>query len=124
MSRRLVLLAGALLIASTDAQAHTVAGDASGFLHGFVHPIGGLDHVLAMIAVGLFAAHLGGRALWLVPLAFISMMTVGGAFGIVGVGVPFVEVGIGLSVVVLGIAVATGAHLPTAAAMALVGIFA
>ena len=66
----------------------------------------------------------GGRALWLVPLSFVSMMVVGSAFGIAGVNLPFVEIGIGLSVVVLGFAVAFGFHIPTAAAMALVGFFA
>jgi len=114
----------ALLLAATAAQAHTGGGDAIGFVHGFTHPIGGVDHVLAMVAVGLFAAHLGGRALWLVPLAFVAMMGVGGAFGMAGANLPFVEIGIGLSVVVLGIAVAVGFRLPTAGAMALVGFFA
>ena len=96
----------------------------AGLTHGFAHPLGGIDHVLVMVAVGLFAAHLGRRALWLVPLSFISMMVIGGAFGMAGIGLPFVEIGIGLSVVVLGLAVACGFHLPTAAAMALVGLFA
>jgi len=114
----------ALLIAATAAQAHTGVGDAIGFVHGLTHPISGIDHVLAMVAVGLFAAHLGGRALWLVPLAFVAMMAVGGAFGMAGANLPFVEIGLGLSVVVLGVAVATGFHLPTAGAMALVGFFA
>jgi urease accessory protein len=113
-----------LLIASTAAQAHTGIGDTSGLIHGFAHPIGGVDHVLVMVAVGLFAAHLGGRTLWLVPLSFISIMIVGGALGMAGVGLPFVEVGIGLSVVILGIAVASGFHVPTAAAMAMVALFA
>ena len=80
--------------------------------------------VLAMVAVGLFAAQLGGRALWLVPLSFVSVMSLGGILGMAGIGLPFVEIAIGLSVVVLGLAVACGIHLPTAAAMALVGLFA
>jgi urease accessory protein len=120
---RLALTIAALLIAST-AHAHTGVGDTNGFVHGFTHPISGIDHILAMIAVGLFAAHLGGRALWLVPLSFVSMMTIGGAFGMAGVDLPFVEIGIGLSVVVLGLAVAWSFHIPTAGAMALVGFFA
>jgi len=114
----------ALLIAATVAQAHIGVGDTIGFVHGFTHPISGIDHILAMVAVGLFAAQLGGRALWLVPLAFVTMMGVGGAFGMAGANLPFVEIGLGLSVVVLGVAVATGFHLPTAGAMALVGFFA
>jgi urease accessory protein len=120
---RLALLA-ILLIASPAAYAHTGVGDTSGFAHGFTHPIGGIDHVLVMVAVGLFAVHLGGRALWLVPLSFVSMMIVGGAAGMAGLGLPFVEIGIGLSVVLLGGAVAFRLHLPTVAAMAIVGLFA
>ena len=77
-----------------------------------------------MLAVGLFAAHLGGRALWLVPLSFVAMMAVGGALAAAGAGLPLVETGIALSVVVLGIAVAARLHLPTVAAMGLVGCFA
>src|SRR5712691_13125768 len=121
---RLALSVIALLLAATAAQAHIGVGDAVGFVHGFTHPISGIDHVLAMVAVGLFAAQLGGRALWLVPLAFVAMMGVGGAFGMAGANLPLVEIGIGLSVVVLWLAVAVGFHLPTAGAMALVGFFA
>ena len=115
-----VFLAGMVQAAS----AHTGVGDASGFMHGVMHPIGGLDHVLAMVTVGLFAAHLGGRALWLVPASFVTMMMVGGMFGIYGVPVPFIETGIALSVVVLGAVVALQASLPVTAAMGLVGLFA
>ncbi|MGE0213876.1 MAG: HupE/UreJ family protein [Parvibaculaceae bacterium] len=116
------LLAVALLPAS--AFAHTGVGDTGGFAHGFLHPVGGLDHILAMVAVGMFAAHLGGRALWLVPAAFVLMMAVGGAAGVFGVALPFVEIGITASVLVLGLAVAFRWSLPVAAAMALVGFFA
>ena len=73
-----------LILLPTAALAHTGAGDASGFLHGFMHPIGGVDHVLAMVAVGVFAYVLGGRALWLVPLSFVGMMAVGFLVGIAG----------------------------------------
>jgi urease accessory protein len=118
----LAALAAALL--PTAALAHTGVGEASGFAHGFWHPIGGLDHVLAMVAVGAFAARLGGRALWIVPTAFVAMMAVGGFAGMEGVALPFVETGIALSVVVLGLAVALGWKLPVAAASALVGLFA
>jgi len=124
MIRRLSLAAALLIAAATAAHAHTGVGSTAGLAHGFVHPLGGIDHVLVMVAVGLFAVHLGGRALWLVPLSFISMMILGGAFGMAGIGLPFAEIGIGLSVVVLGLAVAFEFHLPTAAAMALVGLFA
>jgi len=80
--------------------------DAVGFTHGVMHPLGGLDHVLAMVAVGLYAALLGGRALWLVPATFVGAMAMGGAFGAAGVTLPYTEAGIALSVIVLGLAVA------------------
>lgn len=119
------ILAGALFILSTGfAEAHTGAGNTMGFGHGFGHPFSGLDHVLAMVAVGLFAANLGHRALWLVPASFVSMMMIGGVLGIAGVQVPFVEVGIAVSVIVLGAAVALNFNVPVIAAMALVGFFA
>jgi len=115
-------LAGALL--PTAALAHTGIGAAGGFAHGFWHPVGGLDHVLAMVAVGAFAVRLGGRAVWLVPAAFVAMMAVGGFAGLEGVQLPFVETAIALSVMVLGLAVAFQWKLPVAAASALVGLFA
>ena len=125
MSRRALAFAALLMMAaSSAAQAHVGVGDTNGFIHGFGHPISGVDHVLVMVAVGLFTAHLGGRGLWAVPLSFVSMMVVGGAFGMAGIGLPFVEIGIGLSVVILGLAVAIGYRMPTAAAMAMVGVFA
>jgi urease accessory protein len=99
-------------------------GDAAGFTHGFMHPLGGLDHVLAMVAVGLYAALLGGRALWLVPATFVTVMALGGAAGLAGYALPYAELGIALSVVVLGVAVALRVSLPTLAATALVGVFA
>ena len=104
--------------------AHTGAGEAHGFLHGFVHPVGGLDHVLAMIAVGLFAARLGGRALWLVPASFVLMMVAGAGWSLAGYGLSFVEAGIAFSVVALGLALAIGRTLPDGIAAALVGGFA
>ena len=114
----------AAVAAPVPALAHVGAGEAHGFMHGFVHPIGGLDHVLAMVAVGAFAVRLGGRAVWLVPAAFVAMMAVGGLAGMEGIQLPFVETGIALSVVVLGLAVAFQWNLPVAAASALVGLFA
>jgi urease accessory protein len=108
----------------TAALAHTGHGEASGFVHGFMHPVGGLDHVLAMVAVGVFAYVLGGKALWLVPLSFVGMMAVGFLLGLGQVDVPFVELGIALSSVVIGAAAAWGRPMPVAAAMSLVGVFA
>lgn len=118
------LLALALVLIPTAAFAHTGLGETAGLLHGFLHPIGGLDHVLAMVAVGIFAYVLGGRALWLVPLSFVGMMVVGFGLGVAGTEVPFVELGIALSSVVIGGAAALGRPMPVAAAMSLVGVFA
>ncbi len=119
------ILAASLVVATAaPAFAHTGAGGTSGFMHGFMHPIGGLDHVLAMVAVGLFAFLLGGGAKWRVPAAFVAMMAVGGLLAVNAVAVPFVEVGIALSVVVIGALVAAGRGMPVAVAMAVVGLFA
>lgn len=109
---------------SGSALAHTGVGETSGFVHGFSHPLGGIDHVLAMMAVGLYAAMIGGRALWLIPATFVSVMTVGGALGVAGYALPYTEIGIAASVIVLGLAVAFRISIPTLAAMALVGLFA
>jgi urease accessory protein len=126
-SRSTILRTGLAALAAlvpAVASAHPGIDGAMGFVHGFAHPISGIDHVLAMVAVGIFAANLGGRAFWAVPLAFMGFMLVGGSFGVAGVPLPFVEVGIALSIVVLGLAVAIRYEWPVAAAMALVGVFA
>src|SRR3954452_24477249 len=117
-------LAAIATLLPTAAWAHVGHGSTVGFVQGFVHPMTGIDHVLAMVAVGLFAANLGGRALWAVPLSFVSVMAMGAALGVAGVGVPFVEVGIAASVIVLGLAITLRRQWPVAAAMALVGVFA
>lgn len=114
----------ALIGATAPAFAHPGHGDAHSFVHGFIHPIGGLDHMLAMVAVGLFAAHLGGRALWAAPAAFVTLMAFGGALGMNGVDLPFVEAGVALSVVAFGVILATGVALPAGLAAGLVGFFA
>ncbi len=121
---RTLVIAGALALAPSLAFAHVGAGDAHGFLHGFMHPMTGLDHMLAMVTVGIFAWQLGGRAVWLVPATFVLLMAVGGALGMGGFTLPYVELGIALSVVVLGAAVACGVKAPLAVAMGLVGLFA
>ncbi|WP_332688586.1 HupE/UreJ family protein [Devosia sp.] len=121
---RFLLALAILALSPTLAFAHTGAGHAAGFFHGFEHPIGGLDHVLAMVAVGVFAYVLGGRALWLVPLSFVGMMVVGFALGLAQVDMPFVELGIALSSVVIGAAAAMGRPMPVALAMGMVGAFA
>jgi urease accessory protein len=114
----------AFVLAPVIALAHTEHDDANGLMHGLTHPITGIDHVLVMIAVGVLAAHIGGRAMWLVPLSFVSVMAVAGTLGMAGVRVPLAEVGIALSVIVLGLAVAARLELPRLAAIGLVGFFA
>ena len=113
-----------LVFAPAAALAHTGHDDASGLAHGFVHPMTGIDHVLAMVAVGVLAAQYGGRALWLVPLSFLVAMAIAGVIGMAGIVVPVAEVGIGVSVVVLGLAIAFQLRPPTFVAMAVVGFFA
>jgi urease accessory protein len=125
MLKKIVAAALALwCLTANPAFAHVGLGHVAGFAHGFVHPLSGLDHIIAMVAVGLYAANLGGRNLWLVPSAFVATMIVGGILGYGGVPLPLVERGIGLSVVVMSLAVAAGVSLPTVAAMALVSLFA
>lgn len=114
----------ALAALPTAALAHTGVGGSSGFGHGFSHPMSGIDHVLAMLMVGLFAWQLGGRALWLVPATFVLVMALGGVAGVAGLQVPFIETGITLSVIALGAIVAFGARPPVAVAMGFVGFFA
>jgi urease accessory protein len=126
LTRRLALatLATSAALSPTVAMAHTGLGAASGFAHGFWHPIAGLDHVLAMVLVGVLAWQLGGRALWSVPAAFVLVMAVGGALGVAGMALPLVELAIALSVVVLGAAVALGPRAPVAVAIGIAGLFA
>lgn len=117
-------IAAAVSLTPTAAFAHTGIGDGHGFIHGFAHPLGGLDHVLAMVMVGMFAWQLGGRALWLVPATFVVVMTAGGALAVAGIPMPFVEFGIAASVIVLGAILALGVKAPVAIAMGIVGLFA
>ncbi|RTE94259.1 HupE/UreJ family protein [Bradyrhizobium sp. LVM 105] len=117
-------LAPAFVFAPTVALAHAGHGDTSALLSGFTHPLTGIDHVLAMVAVGVLAAQFGGRALWLVPLSFISIMAIGGVLGMAGILIPFAEVGVALSVVVLGLTIAFPFRLQSLVAVALAGLFA
>ena len=87
------------------ANAHVESGEAAGFLSGLEHPISGLDHVLAMVAVGLWGAQLGAPAIWLLPITFPLVMAVGGFLGLVGVPIPAVEIGIAASSIALGAAI-------------------
>ena len=98
-------------------------GTEHGLAAGFLHPLLGFDHLLAMFAVGLLAAQLGGRALWALPAAFLGLMLLGGAAGMTGYGLPANEIGIALSVVALGAALVIGVKYPLPAAALVVGAF-
>ena len=105
----------ALCLLPISALAHTGVSQTTGFIAGFVHPIGGADHLLAMMAVGLWAAQMGDRAAWAVPGTFVSMMIAGGVLGISGIQVSYVEEGILVSVLVLGALIAGMADSKSAA---------
>jgi len=110
---------------ATPAFAHTGVGAHShGFAAGFLHPLMGLDHMLAMLGVGIWAAQLGQRATWLVPAAFVAVMIAGAGLALSGIAMPMVEVGIAGSVLVIGTLIALGTRLPVGVAMSLVGLFA
>jgi urease accessory protein len=110
---------------ATAAEAHVgAAGHVHGFAQGLLHPLTGLDHVLAMVAVGAFAVVLGGRAIWALPLTFMTVMLAGGALGMTDFTLPAVETGIAASVLVLGTAIALQWKAPLRVALALVGFFA
>jgi urease accessory protein len=119
-----VVAIGAAVLLPGAAEAHTFGLPHSHFTAGLTHPLGGLDHLLAMVAVGLWAAQLGGRALWAVPAAFVAMMVAGGIAGMTGVALPLVELGIVGSLLVLGALIMGWAKLPVWASAALVGFFA
>jgi urease accessory protein len=104
--------------------AHVEGGQAAGFITGLQHPWSGLDHVLAMIAVGLWGAQLGSPAIWILPIAFPMMMSVGAMMGLLGIPVPGVEIGIALSAIVLGTMILAEVRPKLAIAIAMVGVFA
>ncbi|EHR70657.1 hydrogenase/urease accessory protein [Burkholderiales bacterium JOSHI_001] len=113
-----------LLGVAGPAHAHSAGGVAGGFLSGFLHPIAGPDHVVAMVAVGLWGAFLGRPAVWLLPVVFPMVMAFGGALGVLGVPLPGVEIGIACSAIVLGGMVALAARPPLWVAAVIVGCFA
>jgi urease accessory protein len=119
-----VLALVALCLFAGTASAHTGAHTATGFVSGLAHPLLGLDHLLAMIAVGLWAAQQGGRARWAVPAAFVGAMGLGGGLAGLGWGLPHAETVIALSVLVLGVLVATRRQWAVAAGMAIAAGFA
>lgn len=117
-------LAGLLCLAASPALAHTEAGMTGGLISGFLHPLTGADHIAAMVAVGIWGAFLGAPAIWLLPIVFPLVMTIGGALGVMGVPLPGVEVGIAGSAIILGLAVLFAARPPLWIAAVIVGIFA
>ena len=118
-----ILATIAASIFSTAAFAHPGHSD-PGFAGGFAHPLTGLDHLLAMVAVGLWASQLGGRALWVLPLTFLTIMAAGAALGFGGVALPWVEIGIAGSVLVLGALVALTLKPSLAVSLPLIALFA
>jgi urease accessory protein len=112
-----------LLMLPTSLFAHTSHGT-FGFSSGFTHPVLGLDHLLAMLSVGMLSAQMGGRAIWTIPATFVGFMLVGGILGMIGVPFFSVEIGIAISVLVLGLAIAADKKIPVLLAMVGVGFFA
>ena len=123
---KIISMSGLILLSTISvAFAHgDSANITGGFLSGFFHPITGLDHVVAMIAVGLWGAFLGRPAIWVLPIVFPLVMAFGGALGLAGVNIPYIEIGIALSGIILGLAVAFAVRPPLWVAAILVGIFA
>lgn len=116
----MALAAGAALPLAT----HGLGGEAAGFSAGLAHPLGGLDHLLAMVAVGLWAAQQGGKAVWAIPLAFMAAMTAGGGLGLAAIPLPGVEFTILVSLMVLGSLVAFKRRPPVVLGMTIVAVLA
>lgn len=112
------------LVGSAPALAHLAPGEHGSFAAGFSHPLFGADHILAMVAVGLWAAQIGGRAMWAVPASFVALMLAGFGLALAGVPLPFVEPAILASVVALGLLVALAVRVPAGVGAAVVGLFA
>ncbi len=125
--RKSALMYPALFIAAalpSVAYAHVGMAETGGLMHGLAHPFGGLDHVCAMLAVGIWAAQQGGRSVWAVPLTFVGVMALGSSWGMLGSALPFVEPGIALSVSLLGVLIAAAIRLPLWLGSSMVGLFA
>ncbi len=120
-SSKLAIAIATILLTTRIAEAHPGHGDLTA---GLAHPFSGIDHILAMFAVGLLAAQTGGRALWIFPLTFLAMMAGGGLLNLAGMPVPLVEQGIAASVVILGLLIAMCARMPIAIPIYLIGLFA
>lgn len=123
-AQRCGLALAAVALLSQPALAHEQAGIAGGFASGFLHPLTGLDHMIAMVAVGIWGAQLGAPAIWVLPVTFPIVMAIGGVMGILKLPLPFQETAIALSALVLGAAVAVRLKTPFAVAAAIVAVFA
>ncbi len=124
MIKRITLALAALAATTAPAFAHLNPQEHGSFMAGFSHPLFGLDHILAMVAVGLWAAQIGGKALWAVPTAFVATMALGFSLALAGIALPFVEPAILASVVALGLLVAMAVKLDTVVSAAIVAVFA
>lgn len=124
MIRRIALALAALAATTAPAFAHLDPQEHGSFMAGVSHPLFGLDHILVMVAVGLWAAQIGGKALWAVPTAFVATMALGFGLALAGIGLPFVEPAILASVVALGLLVAMAVKLDTVVSAAIVAVFA
>ena len=125
MKLKSVWMTGCLtLLFAQTAFAHTLGAQGASFYHGFIHPLSGLDHLLAMLAVGVWAAQIGGRARWLIPVAFIAMLAVGGGLGRLEWILPQVELGIAASVFVFGLLIVGATRLPISVSVGMAGLFA
>lgn len=113
-----------LAVPAQSAFAHVEGGQAAGFITGLQHPWSGLDHILAMIAVGLWGAQLGKPSIWVLPIAFPMMMAAGAMMGLLGIPVPGVEIGIAFSAILLGLMVLAEVRPKLAVSIAMVGFFA
>jgi urease accessory protein len=124
LSGAILLILASALISPVTVLAHNPTGVAGGFASGFMHPLTGIDHILAMVAVGIWGAQLGAPAIWALPVAFPLVMSVGGAMGVRGVPLVGVDIGIAASALLLGLMIFSEARPPLAAAALLVGFFA
>ena len=106
------------------AEAHTFGAEGAGLVAGLAHPLMGLDHLLAMIAIGIWAWQLGGRAIWFVPVTCVSILSIAATFGLSGFSLPLVEPAIACSLLILGLLIAGSVRLPLIASVCLVGLFA
>ena len=124
LPRIILLILGAALLVPATVLAHNPGGVTGGFASGFMHPLTGIDHILAMVAVGIWGAQLGAPAIWALPVAFPLVMSVGGAIGVRGVPLPGVEIGIAASALLLGLMIFSESRPSLLAAALLVGFFA